>query len=81
MLPFTVAELPERLALSTMVPYRDTVILVGGDRPGDQPYLDKIYMYDKINDSWSEVEAKLGGQPRFMVTALMVDPLIFPPCD
>ena len=67
------------LGYGTVVPLKDTFLIVGGLHYGEG--LNNIIRYEKETDSWTELETKLPVE--FGIAApisLMVDIDIFPPC-
>ena len=65
---------------SKAVPVGDTFIVVGGFDGGIRRYLDTIYKYEPLDDSWTLLETKLPFK-KGNVMALMVEIDIFPPCS
>ena len=73
--------MPHHLSDSAVVPLGESFLLVGGFLSDAWPkYLDTIYKYEKLSDSWTLLNATIpyrAGAP----IALMVDIDIFPSCS
>jgi N-acetylneuraminic acid mutarotase len=73
--------LPQPIYGSTVVPYEDSFLLVGGyngNAEGERK-LNTIYKYDVANDSWRLLTPHLA-EVKYHVTAVMVDRAMFPDC-
>lgn len=58
---------------------RNSFLVIGGQTTGGE-LLDKIYLYNNMNDTWILMPARLG-QKEASVSATWVDRALFPSCS
>ena len=67
------------LTIGTAVPYKDTFLLVGGEKTAYKEYYNSAYKYSSFTEGWEQFPLRLEN-PAGGYTALLVPQHLFCPC-